>query len=667
VLFAVVAAALLASNAFAVAPSPRAFSRMVFDQKAREVILFGGVSAFDPGTQRGYDGQETWAWTGALWTQRFPKHNPPARTAQTMAYDSLRGRVVMFGGRQLLGTAGGEIKVFGDMWVYGDNDWTEIHPPALPPARHLAAMTYDPIRDRIILYGGVSVGADGVTAGALYDTWEFDGTTWRQINNDQIKTSRGSMVYDKARNQVVMLGTDADVKPHMYRLDAEAGTWIELTPEKMPDCVSDVGMVYQDHNATVMATGGECLTNASFAGKTWEWNGSTWAEITTNNIARGNGIALAYDSLRYYAIMFGGIDSFTGKPRSTTTLYRNFDWIFHTQTTRPAPRSLFSFSGDPGNKTVWLLGGLDEYTTAYQGDFWGYRGGSWFVPNVKDKPSTCEAPLSAFDTDRNKLIFACWAGDTKIDVYEFDGATAAFTHVATTKSRPDLRKQSALVYDPTLKKTILFGGFDGSNFRDDTWLWDGSNWTEVKKDKPPNRSLHAMWYDPLQKKTILYGGIGREDIDHRVDRFSDMWAFNGSGWTKLSVTATPGARLGPQYAVDGAGKILLFGGLKSELTDPTKETSRIQYYDNETWQWDGAANTWTKLSPSNVPFARENGRMAFDPSTNRIMLFAGYAGHYYSDVWYWTGSNWEPLPEATGRRRPSGAGTPQTPTTGSGD
>lgn len=675
VLFSVVAAALLATNAFAAHPSPRVYSRMVFDQQAGEIILFGGSSAFDTGTQMPYDANETWAYTGTRWVQRFPAHSPGARTAHMMTYDSTRGRIVLFGGRQGLGLTTGETRGFNDTWIYDDGDWSQLAPPNAPPARQLGAMAYDSLRDRIVLYGGMSINADGLNVTQLYDTWEFDGTTWTksgdagvEAGKEPVQVGRPMLAYDKARAQMILVGVDTALKTKMYRRDTTANTWVEMTPEKLPDCLNDGAIVYQDHNSTILGIGGVCSLTEGFLDKTWEWNGTTWTEIKTTDVARGTAHTLAYDSLRQYSLLFGGNDALSGKPRSTTLIYRNNNWRFDMIVTRPAPRSLFTFTGDPANKTVWLLGGLNEYTAGYEADFWGYREGSWFVRVMKDPPPTCDAPVAAFDTDRNKLVLVCWtAASAEVAVYEFDGAAGEFKSIATTKSKPSARRQSALVYDQTLKKTVLFGGYDNSNFKDDTWTWDGANWTEVKKDKPPNRSLHAMWYDPLAKKTIIYGGIGREDIDHRVERFSDMWSFNGSGWTKLTVTTNPGERLGAQYAVDpNSGKLLLFGGLKAELTDPAKETSRRQFYDNETWEWNGSSNTWTKLSPANVPPARQNGRLTYDPSTNRLVLFGGYAGLFFSDVWYWTGSNWAVLPDVgSGRRRPSGPVPPQTP--GSGD
>lgn len=664
VLFSVVAAALLTADAFAVSPSPRSYPRMAFDQQAGEAILFGGLSEYDRGTQMAYDGTETWAFTGLRWSQRFPKHVPPGRSAQMMAYDSLRGRVVMFGGRQQAGLTTGEARVLADMWVWDANDWTQLTPAALPPARQLAAMAYDPLRDRLVLYGGSTIAADGLTTTALYDTWEFDGTTWRKVGDEAVKIGHPLLAWDKARGEMIMLGVDAETKTHMYRFDPSSAAWSEIKPETLPECVNEGGLVYQDHNRTLMTVGGVCATTTSFTDKTFEWNGTNWAEVKVE-MSRATGFALAYDSLRSYALMFGGSDAFSTKPRGTTLMYRNSAWRFVSSLVRPSPRSLFSFEGDPVNKAVWLMGGLNEYSTGYEGDFWGYRNGNWFFQAWKTPPASCEFPMAAFDPDRSRLVLACsQLSSSEIDVFEFDGANAEFKHIQTSKDRPEARRQGALVYDRNLKKIVLFGGYDGANFRDDTWTWDGANWTEVRKNKPPNRSLHAMWYDPLMKKTVLYGGIGRENIDERVKRLSDMWSFDGTGWTKLTVSTTPGERLGAQYAVDPAsGKLLLFGGLKAELTDPANERSLRQYYDSETWSWDGASSTWTKLSPASSPGARQNGRMTFDPTTNRIMLFGGYAGHFFSDVWYWTGSNWEVLPEPTGgRRRPSGPPAPPPPT-----
>ncbi|HEY8134225.1 MAG TPA: kelch repeat-containing protein, partial [Thermoanaerobaculia bacterium] len=67
-------------------------------------------------------------------------------------------------------------------------------------------------------------------------------------------------------------------------------------------------------------------------------------------------------------------------------------------------------------------------------------------------------------------------------------------------------------------------------------------------------------------------------------------------------------------------------------------------------------SVWTQLHPTTVPPARENGRMAFDPTRNEIVMFGGYAGAFLSDVWTynpttWTARVFDPI---GGRRRVAG-------------
>src|SRR6266496_2944326 len=46
---------------------------------------------------------------------------------------------------------------------------------APPPSRHGHAMVYDAVRQRVVLFGGLSSSGNSSN-----DTWEYDGTTWTQ-------------------------------------------------------------------------------------------------------------------------------------------------------------------------------------------------------------------------------------------------------------------------------------------------------------------------------------------------------------------------------------------------------------------------------------------------------------------------------------------------------
>lgn len=655
-LFAIVAL-LLSTTAFASHPSARSYARMAFHTEDGTAVLFGGESLFDAATQQTYDSDETWTWTGSRWIQLFPSNHPIGRSAHGMAYDPNHSRVVLFGGRRAATSPEGNISVLNDTWVWDDGVWHQVDTPNAPEARQLFAMTYDSTRDRVILFGGSRpTAADASNFEATYDTWEFDGTTWTKIDvATPPQVNFPLLAYDAQRNQTVLVGGDTSLVTQMYFYDPAARAWNKktfATEEKFPPCVNDASMVYRATSGTIFLVGGVCSILTNPVDATWLWNGTTWSEVELFNPSRATAQAIAWDGLRDTVVIYGGFQAFSSTPRSFTTLFRNGDYRLAVDEVRPSPRSLSAFRTDPVSKTVWLFGGLNEFGDTYVDDFdrvtgngvlWGYRKGQWFPFGVKDAPVNCTAPLAAYDIERSRLVVTCFGADT----FEFDGtAWKAFT----PKNAPPTRRFAAMVYDENVKKTVLFGGFDGTDYRNDTWTWDGTNWTEVKKDRPTNRGVFSMWYDPLQRKTIIYGGLGRGSLDERITRYTDMYAFNGTGWSKLTVSTTPGERFGAQIAVDPrSGKLVLFGGLRTELDTATDV--RRQFFDNDTWIWDGAASTWTKLDLAFAPHARENGMMAWDPAGSEIVLFGGYAAFYFSDTWVFDGTQWKPRIDPMGHRR----------------
>ena len=36
-----------------------------------------------------------------------------------------------------------------------------------------------------------------------------------------------------------------------------------------------------------------------------------------------------------------------------------------------------------------------------------------------------------------------------------------------------------MTYDPASGKVIMFGGFDGTGYLNDTWMFDGISWTRI--------------------------------------------------------------------------------------------------------------------------------------------------------------------------------------------
>lgn len=654
-----VIAVLFCASAFASNPSPRAQARMVWDTSNEVGVLFGGLGPFDGGTSLQHQSAETWLFNGSRWLQRFPATTPPSRAVHSMVFDSTRNRVVMFGGRVSPTEKKAPPTFLNDTWVYQEGDWSRIESAANPPVRQFGAMTYDSARDRVILYGGNVENADE-TFTATYDTWEFDGLQWTERTMPEAtnpKVAKPILAYDAARNETIMVGlNDTGTATVMYRYDAANHTWNAVTPVKMPTCVNDGHMLFRPYRGRLLFLGGVCATGTPLTEEAFEWDnaGNTWVVTTIGGMDRNATQAVAFDPVRREVVMYGGTAAFGNILFSQTNILQsNGAWRGLGITLRPQPRSQTGFDLDAASNTIWMFGGLNETSQFYHTDLWGYRNGQWF-PASSGPAVECDNPLTAFDTDRNRLVVNCRGTET----YEWDGSTwQSFTNL---DKEPQARQFAGMVYDPVLKKTVLYGGYNSNNYRNDTWTWSGTAWTEVKpsKDKrPPHRGQMTMWYDPLMKKVVLYGGIGRGSVNEHVTRYSDMWAFEGNGWVKLNVTETPGGRFGAQVAANPvSGKVLLFGGLRVVVRDDDPEGEALrQFFDNDTWEWDGSASRWTRIftDPATPePDVRENGSMAWDPVASRLVMWGGYAdGFYRSDIWEWTGQDWVPRLEHASRRR----------------
>lgn len=651
VLILIAAAALVAPQLLADYPAVRVQPRMVYDPTTFTTLLFGGRAPFDRATGIGYDLAETWSWNGAKWTQKYPAHNPPARAAHMMVWDSIRNQAVLYGGES--GTT--TLAQLDDTWVYKNGDWTQIVTPSSPGARKLAGMAFDSTRDRVVLYGGSRLAANGRDFDQLRDTWEFDGTTWTRVAENGPNVFKPIMAYDASRNRMLMLGFDSANVVTMWEWKGVERTWEQVRPTTLPPCVNEGVMVFQQHNNTLVYAGGFCAGSPD-ADELFEWNGENWTKVTTaTSVGRLFGHAIAYDIRRATTLTYGGT-TFNGAPSNATTAFVNGNWAPQFDASSPGPRSLFGFISETDTNSVWLYGGVTD-GNIHGGDLWRYQNGDWNLILQDDTPLSCVSPLTVYDTDRKRMVMYC--ADT--NVFEFDPVAMKWAKFEfEQRNEPPARRLGSLVYDPVIKKTVLYGGFDELEYRDDTWLWDGKAWTEVKNNRMPARSLTMMWFDPSLKKVVAYGGIGRPDDEARVERYADMYQFDATnGWTKLSPSSTPGQRYGAQVVVDPAtNTVVLFGGI---IFEPINENTAKQFFANDQWAWNG--QSWRKIELTAAPPPRENSRIVLDPFTGRLMLFGGYAGTYFSDIWTLSADHtrWtvhpEPIPS---RRRPIGA-VPQAP------
>ena len=207
------------------------------------------------------------------------------------------------------------------------------------------------------------------------------------------------------------------------------------------------------------------------------------------------------------------------------------------------------------------------------------------------------------------------------------------------QSSPQGRAGAGMAYVSQHAVDVLFGGYgsNGANLND-TWSWDGTSWTESWPSSSPSaRRGMAMAYDPSLDEIILYGGWDGSSV------LSDTWAWNGTTWSQLSPSTSPGPLAFASMAFDPAlGELVLFGGATGPGSSPGfgGGYSSPPPESSATWAFNGT--TWTRLSPSTSPSARDDASMTYDTSAGNLVLFGGYdaTGTTLGDTWTFDGTTW---------------------------
>jgi hypothetical protein len=308
------------ARAPATVPPTRASHSMAFDAARGVTVLFGGSGRAD-----------TWEWNGVDWTLASAGTRPPERHGHAMAWDGARRRVVLFGG---IGGPGGV--ALGDTWEWDGTWWLPRQSLVNPSARDGHAMAWDSARGRIVLFGGRDAG------GARGDTWEWDGTGWALGAAGPPASAGGhGLAYDSARARTVLLvggqtwewGGGAWTQrvvpgpggsgPLVYdsarartvhfngtqTWEWDGAAWTRRTPPLTPPPRSDFALAYDGIRSRTLLLGG----GTAFAvpcqvfNDLWEWNGTTWlARSPASPPPTRDRHAMAYDAARGRMVLFGG-------------------------------------------------------------------------------------------------------------------------------------------------------------------------------------------------------------------------------------------------------------------------------------------------------------------------------------------------------------------------
>lgn len=281
-----------------------------FAASTGQLVGFGGTDGCCvTGTTRLFN-PKTGAWT----TLAAPRTGwPQARTLARMAWDPVRGKVILFGGRDRSGVA------LQDTWAFDPvaRTWTQLvancRKAVCPPARLAHGMVWSTALQRVLVFSGeVSLGSP-----LLADVWSFDGRAWTKLATTNTPAGRllFGMAEDPSTGSVLVFGGLTD----RYRdqvsdlatwvLDPKTRVWTRLATPTVPQPRAEMGMAWLGSvGAVVIATGGDGTTCMSWTNTVWAFTGSDWRQLTVSGVAptpRNEG-SLTANPLDGSAILIGG-------------------------------------------------------------------------------------------------------------------------------------------------------------------------------------------------------------------------------------------------------------------------------------------------------------------------------------------------------------------------
>jgi len=274
-------------------PPAREFAVMTYDSLRNVTVLFGGGAGNNT-----YYFTDTWEWNGAAWTQKFPAQSPPGVVGAAMAYDSIRGRSVLFGGAQYNGSPSGT-------WEWDGTTWTQRFPSVSPPNRVWTAMAFDSKRGRMILFGGQVIGA------TYDDTWEFDGANWTRMLPASAPAPRygDAMAYDSVRGKVVLFGGRGLNSRLADTWEWDGTNWTQSSPTTAPYARFWHSMAFDSKQGKTVLFGGDHVRPNALGpiDDTWLWDGSQWTQVLPSASPSPRAEqTMVYDSARERTILFGG-------------------------------------------------------------------------------------------------------------------------------------------------------------------------------------------------------------------------------------------------------------------------------------------------------------------------------------------------------------------------
>jgi hypothetical protein len=285
------------------------------------------------------------------------------------------------------------------------------------------------------------------------------------------------------------------------------------------------------------------------------------------------------------------------------------EWVLLHTSNNPPPMSDSGYAYNTKSDYGIVFGGL--LYTKFSDETWIWNGNDWRREDVINKPIGRIESAMAYDEARDKMVlFGGRSMKTDFDdTWEWDGKSWLLIN---TIHKPPARCCHAMAYDNIQKKVIMNGGYNNltGEYFNDTWTWDGNDWTQLPSDNIPPQDGHALVNFQSENKVVAMP----------TSWTMDTWEWNGKKWSEIASLPNP-SRIQSGSVYDSQNKrIVFFGG-----------AHQSDFY-NDTWVFGGI--TWHLLNIPLSPPARYGHVMFYDETRHSIIMFGG-TGTYklFNDTW----------------------------------
>jgi len=190
----------------AISPSARSDMGMAYDVENGMMILFGGMCQENQHALC----DDTWIFNPEtnIWEEIKPLSSPLVSYGHALLMDPVHKQAVMLGGHQSI-IKNGQITSVGysdQLWRYrfNENRWQALQHVVKPTARYWQMATYDSLSQLLVIFGGHN------SQGHLNDTWLYDlqGDTWKRVILESAPTARvnAAMTYDPIHDVIILFG-----------------------------------------------------------------------------------------------------------------------------------------------------------------------------------------------------------------------------------------------------------------------------------------------------------------------------------------------------------------------------------------------------------------------------------------------------------------------------